>query len=187
MFCKMLDEGQAGDIVGCLLRDLEKNDIKRGQVLAKPGTITPHKKFACELYVLKKEEGGRHTPFFTGYRPQFYIRTADVTGICALPAGTKMAMPGDTVSMTVERIKPVVLEEQGRFAIREGGKTVGVGVITTIIEWESWPKTRGFLSASGPSTTRCSLARSTADERGDRQAHQGACGGADPGSVRQRA
>jgi len=134
MFRKLLDEGQAGDNVGCLLRGVEKDDIERGQVLAKPGSITPHKKFTAEVYVLKKEEGGRHTPFFTNYRPQFYIRTTDVTGMCNLPEGTKMVMPGDTVSISVELITPVAIEEQGRFAIREGGKTVGAGVITKIVE-----------------------------------------------------
>jgi len=134
MFRKLLDEGQAGDNVGCLLRGVEKDDIERGQVLAKPGSILPHKKFSAEVYVLKKEEGGRHTPFFTNYRPQFYIRTTDVTGMCHLPEGTKMVMPGDTVSITVELITPVAIEEQGRFAIREGGKTVGAGVITKILE-----------------------------------------------------
>ena len=134
MFRKLLDEGQAGDNVGCLLRGVEKDDIERGQVLAKPGSITPHKKFTAEVYVLKKEEGGRHTPFFTNYRPQFYIRTTDVTGMCQLPEGTKMVMPGDTVSISVELITPVAIEEQGRFAIREGGKTVGAGVITKIVE-----------------------------------------------------
>ena len=134
MFRKLLDSGEAGDNVGCLLRGVEKDDIERGQVLAKPGSIKTHKKFECEVYILKKDEGGRHTPFFTNYRPQFYVRTTDVTGTCALPEGTKMVMPGDTVTMSVELITPVAIEEQGRFAIREGGKTVGAGVITKIIE-----------------------------------------------------
>jgi elongation factor Tu len=134
MFRKLVDEGIAGDNVGCLLRGIEKNDIERGQVLCKPGSLTPHKKFTCEVYVLKKEEGGRHTPFFTNYRPQFYVRTTDVTGTCDLPEGTKMVMPGDTVSMTVSLITPIALEEQMRFAIREGGKTVGAGVVTKILE-----------------------------------------------------
>jgi elongation factor Tu len=134
MFRKLLDQGQAGDNVGCLLRGIEKHEIERGQVLAKPGTITPHKKFHGEVYVLKKEEGGRHTPFFTNYRPQFYVRTTDVTGTVALPEGVKMVMPGDNIQMTVELQTPVALEEQMRFAIREGGKTVGAGVVTKILE-----------------------------------------------------
>jgi elongation factor Tu len=134
MFRKQLDEGQAGDNVGCLLRGIEKEGIERGQVLAKPGTIKPHKKFLGEVYVLKKEEGGRHTPFFPNYRPQFYIRTTDVTGSCQLPEGVKMVMPGDNVTMEIELITSVALEEQMRFAIREGGKTVGAGVVTKIIE-----------------------------------------------------
>ena len=133
MFRKLLDPGQAGDNVGCLLRGVEKDDIERGQVLAKPGSITPHTKFEGEVYVLKKEEGGRHTPFFTNYRPQFYIRTTDVTGTCQLPEGVKMVMPGDNITMTIELIAPVALEEQMRFAIREGGKTVGAGIVTKIL------------------------------------------------------
>ena len=134
MFRKLLDEGQAGDNVGCLLRGIEKDDIERGQVLAKPGSILPRTKFNAEVYVLKKEEGGRHTPFFTNYRPQFYIRTTDVTGTCNLPEGVKMVMPGDNITMNIELIAPVALEEQMRFAIREGGKTVGAGVVTKILE-----------------------------------------------------
>jgi elongation factor Tu len=134
MFRKQMDEGQAGDNVGCLLRGIEKEGIERGQVLAKPGTIKPHKKFTGEVYVLKKEEGGRHTPFFTNYRPQFYIRTTDVTGSVMLPEGIKMVMPGDNITVEVELITSVALEEQMRFAIREGGKTVGAGVVTKIIE-----------------------------------------------------
>jgi elongation factor Tu len=134
MFRKSMDEGQAGDNVGCLLRGIEKEGIERGQVLAKPGSIKPHKKFTGEVYVLKKEEGGRHTPFFTNYRPQFYIRTTDVTGSVMLPEGVKMVMPGDNVTVEVELITNVALEEQMRFAIREGGKTVGAGVVTKIIE-----------------------------------------------------
>jgi elongation factor Tu len=134
MFRKQMEEGQAGDNVGCLLRGIEKDGIERGQVLAKPGTIKPHKKFLGEVYVLKKEEGGRHTPFFTNYRPQFYIRTTDVTGSCKLPEGVKMVMPGDNVTMEIELITSVALEEQMRFAIREGGKTVGAGVVTKILE-----------------------------------------------------
>jgi len=134
MFRKQLDEGQAGDNVGCLLRGVEKEGIERGQVLAKPGSINPHKKFLGEVYVLKKEEGGRHTPFFANYRPQFYIRTTDVTGSCQLPEGVKMVMPGDNVTMEIELITTVALEEQMRFAIREGGKTVGAGVVTKILE-----------------------------------------------------
>jgi elongation factor Tu len=134
MFRKSLDEGQAGDNVGCLLRGIEKEAIERGQVLAKPGSIKPHKKFLGEVYVLKKEEGGRHTPFFTNYRPQFYIRTTDVTGSVKLPDGVKMVMPGDNITMEIELITTVALEEQMRFAIREGGKTVGAGVVTQILE-----------------------------------------------------
>jgi len=134
MFRKQLDEGQAGDNVGCLLRGVEKEGIERGQVLAKPGSIHPHKKFFGEVYVLKKEEGGRHTPFFTNYRPQFYIRTTDVTGSVKLPDGVKMVMPGDNITMEIELITSVALEEQMRFAIREGGKTVGAGVVTKIVE-----------------------------------------------------
>jgi elongation factor Tu len=134
MFRKLLDQGQAGDNVGCLLRGIEKEQIERGQVLAKPGTITPHKKFNGEVYVLKKEEGGRHTPFFTNYRPQFYMRTTDVTGTVELPEGVKMVMPGDNIQMIVTLHTPVALEEQMRFAIREGGKTVGAGVVTKILE-----------------------------------------------------
>jgi elongation factor Tu len=134
MFRKLLDQGQAGDNIGVLLRGIEKNDVERGQILCKPGTVTPHKKYTGEVYVLKKEEGGRHTPFFTNYRPQFYMRTTDVTGTCALPEGTKMVMPGDNVTMTIELITPVGLEEQMRFAIREGGRTVGAGIVTKVIE-----------------------------------------------------
>jgi elongation factor Tu len=134
MFRKSLDFATAGDNAGLLLRGVEKNDIERGQVLAKPGSITPHKKFIGQVYVLKKEEGGRHTPFFTNYRPQFYIRTTDVTGTVSLPQDIKMVMPGDNVEMTVDLITPVALEEQMRFAIREGGKTVGAGVVTKILE-----------------------------------------------------
>ena len=134
MFRKLLDEGQAGDNVGCLLRGINREEIERGQVLAKPGSITPHTKFSAEVYVLKKEEGGRHTPFFKGYRPQFYIRTMDITGSIELPEGVEMVMPGDSVNMKVELISPVALEVGSRFAIREGGRTVGAGVITEIIE-----------------------------------------------------
>jgi elongation factor Tu len=134
MFRKLLDQGEAGDNIGALLRGTKREDIERGQVLAKPGTITPHKKFNGEVYVLKKEEGGRHTPFFTNYRPQFYMRTTDVTGTVELPEGVKMVMPGDNIQMTVSLHTPVALEEQMRFAIREGGKTVGAGVVTKILE-----------------------------------------------------
>jgi elongation factor Tu len=133
MFRKQLDQGQAGDNVGVLLRGIEKDAIERGQVLAKPGSITPHTKFKGEVYVLKKEEGGRHTPFFTNYRPQFYIRTTDVTGSCMLPDGVKMVMPGDNITMEIELITPVALEAQMRFAIREGGRTVGAGVVSEIL------------------------------------------------------
>jgi elongation factor Tu len=134
MFRKILTEGIAGDNVGCLLRGIERDDVERGQVLAKPGSITPHTKFQSEVYVLKKEEGGRHTPFFQGYRPQFYIRTMDVTGESELPAGVEMVMPGDNVNLIVKLIVPVALEVGSRFAIREGGRTVGAGVITKILE-----------------------------------------------------
>ena len=133
MFRKLLDEGRAGDNVGCLLRGTKKEDVERGQVLAKPGSITPHTKFKCEVYVLTKEEGGRHTPFFNGYRPQFYFRTTDVTGVATLPTGTEMVMPGDNVTLDVELITPIAMEEGVRFAVREGGKTVGAGVVTKII------------------------------------------------------
>ncbi|WP_353226377.1 elongation factor Tu, partial [Salinisphaera hydrothermalis] len=132
MFRKLLDQGQAGDNIGALLRGTKREDIERGQVLAKPGSITPHTTFECEVYVLKKEEGGRHTPFFKGYRPQFYFRTTDVTGACELPADTEMVMPGDNVTMNVELIHPIAMEEGLRFAIREGGRTVGAGVVTKI-------------------------------------------------------
>ena len=134
MFQKSLDQGQAGDNVGILLRGLKKEDIERGQVLAKPGSITPHTEFEAEVYVLSKDEGGRHTPFFTGYKPQLYIRTSDITGDVTLPAGTEMVMPGDTANLTVKLIVPVALEEKSKFAIREGGKTVGAGVVTKIIK-----------------------------------------------------
>ena len=134
MFRKLLDEAQAGDNIGVLLRGIEKNQVERGQVLAAPGTIHPHKKFKGQVYILKKEEGGRHTPFFNGYRPQFYFRTTDVTGVAHLPAGTEMVMPGDNVEMEVELIMPVAMEEQLRFAIREGGRTVGSGVVTKILD-----------------------------------------------------
>ncbi len=133
MFRKLLDEGFAGDNVGLLLRGIDKKDIERGMVLAKPGSIKPHTKFQAEVYVLTKEEGGRHTPFFKGYRPQFYFRTTDVTGAIELPAGTEMVMPGDNVQMTIELIIPIAMEEQLRFAIREGGRTVGAGVVTKIL------------------------------------------------------
>ena len=134
MFRKLLDRGEAGDNVGCLLRGIEKDDVERGQCLAKPGSITPHKKFEGEVYVLKKEEGGRHTPFFTNYRPQFFIRTTDVTGTITLPEGVKMVMPGDNIKMVVELITPIAMEQGMRFAIREGGRTVGSGVATKILE-----------------------------------------------------
>ena len=134
MFRKLLDQGEAGDNAGLLLRGVEKEDIKRGMVLAKPGSITPHKKFKAEIYVLKKEEGGRHTPFFKGYRPQFYFRTTDVTGNIILPEGTEMVMPGDNVTLDVELITPIAMDKELRFAIREGGHTVGAGVVTEIIE-----------------------------------------------------
>ncbi len=134
MFRKLLDEGQAGDNVGLLLRGIAKEEIERGMVLAKPNSIKPHTKFEGEVYVLTKEEGGRHTPFFKGYRPQFYLRTTDVTGSIELPEGTEMVMPGDNISMTIELVTPVAMEEQLRFAIREGGRTVGAGRVTKIIK-----------------------------------------------------
>jgi elongation factor Tu len=134
MFRKLLDEGQAGDNVGCLLRGTGKEDVERGQVLAKPGSITPHTKFKAQAYVLTKEEGGRHTPFFNGYRPQFYFRTTDVTGVATLPEGTEMVMPGDNVEMTVDLITPIAMDKELRFAIREGGRTVGAGVVAEIVE-----------------------------------------------------
>jgi elongation factor Tu len=134
MFKKLLDEGRAGDNVGLLLRGVEKDDVERGQVVAKPKSITPHKKFKGSVYVLSKEEGGRHTPFFKGYRPQFYFRTTDVTGVAELPEGTEMVMPGDNVNLTVELITPIAMDKGLRFAIREGGRTVGAGTVTDIIE-----------------------------------------------------
>ncbi|MCB0203339.1 MAG: elongation factor Tu [Anaerolineae bacterium] len=134
MFRKMLDQGQAGDNVGCLLRGVDRDEVERGQVLAKPGSITPHTKFEGQVYVLKREEGGRHTPFFAGYRPQFYIRTMDVTGSVELPEGVEMVMPGDNVNLTVELISPMALDKGSKFAIREGGRTVGSGTVTNIIE-----------------------------------------------------
>ena len=134
MFRKSLDSAEAGDNAGALLRGIQRNEVERGQVLAKPGTINPHTKFKAEVYILTKEEGGRHTPFFNGYRPQFYFRTTDVTGVIDLPAGTEMVMPGDNVDMTIELITPIAMEKGLRFAIREGGRTVGSGIVSEIIE-----------------------------------------------------
>ena len=134
MFRKLLDQGQAGDNVGVLLRGTKREEVERGQVLAKPGSITPHTKFEAEVYILTKDEGGRHTPFFKGYRPQFYFRTTDVTGAVELPEGTEMVMPGDNVQMTVDLIAPIAMEDGLRFAIREGGRTVGAGVVAKVIE-----------------------------------------------------
>ncbi len=134
MFRKILDRGEAGDNIGVLLRGTKKDEVERGQVLAKPGSITPHMKFRGEVYVLSKEEGGRHTPFFNGYRPQFYFRTTDMTGTAVLPEGTEMVMPGDNVNLEVELIAPIAMEQGVRFAIREGGRTVGAGTVTDIIE-----------------------------------------------------
>jgi elongation factor Tu len=134
MFRKLLDQGQAGDNVGCLLRGIEREGVERGQVLAKPGSVTPHTNFKAEVYILTKDEGGRHTPFFGNYRPQFYFRTTDVTGIVKLPEGTEMVMPGDNVTIEVELIVPIAMEEKLRFAIREGGRTVGAGVVASIIK-----------------------------------------------------
>jgi elongation factor Tu len=134
MFRKLLDEGRAGDNIGALLRGIDKDEVERGQVLAKPGSIKPYRKFKAEVYVLTKDEGGRHTPFFNGYRPQFYFRTTDVTGVCTLPAGVEMVMPGDNVTMAIELIQPVAMEKELRFAIREGGRTVGAGVVAEILD-----------------------------------------------------
>jgi elongation factor Tu len=134
MFKKLLDEGRAGDNVGLLLRGVEKEEVERGQVIAKPGSITPHKKFKGEVYVLSKEEGGRHTPFFKGYRPQFYFRTTDVTGTVKLPDNVEMVMPGDNIAIEVELITPIAMEKELRFAIREGGRTVGAGVVSEVLE-----------------------------------------------------
>jgi elongation factor Tu len=134
MFRKILDEGEAGDNIGVLLRGTKRDEVERGQVLAKPGSITPHTKFKSQVYILTKEEGGRHTPFFNGYRPQFYFRTTDVTGLATLPEGIEMVMPGDNVELTAELITPIALEKELRFAIREGGRTVGAGVVSEVIE-----------------------------------------------------
>jgi len=134
MFRKLLDEGRAGDNIGALLRGIDKDEVERGQVLAKPGSIKGYKRFKAEVYVLTKDEGGRHTPFFNGYRPQFYFRTTDVTGVCTLPAGVEMVMPGDNVTMAIELIQPIAMEKELRFAIREGGRTVGAGVVAEITE-----------------------------------------------------
>jgi elongation factor Tu len=134
MFRKTLDQGQAGDNIGVLLRGTKREEVERGQVVAKPGSITPHRKFKAEAYILTKEEGGRHTPFFNGYRPQFYFRTTDVTGVAVLPEGVEMVMPGDNVALTVELITPIAMEKELRFAIREGGRTVGAGVISDVLE-----------------------------------------------------
>ena len=134
MFRKLLDQGQAGDNIGVLLRGITREEVERGQVVAKPGSITPHTKFKAEAYILTKEEGGRHTPFFDGYRPQFYFRTTDVTGVAKLPQGTEMVMPGDNVTMEVTLIQPIAMEKELRFAIREGGRTVGAGVVSEVLE-----------------------------------------------------
>jgi elongation factor Tu len=134
MFRKEMEQGEAGDNAGILLRGIKKEEVERGQVLVKPGSITPHTKIRCEVYILSKEEGGRHTPFFSGYRPQFYVRTTDVTGSCTLPEGTEMVMPGDNVEMNVELVAPIALDKGTKFAIREGGRTVGAGVVAEIIE-----------------------------------------------------
>jgi len=133
MFRKLLDSGEAGDNVGCLLRGIDKESVERGQVLCKPGSIKPHKKFKAEAYILTKEEGGRHTPFFDGYRPQFYFRTTDVTGVAKLPEGREMVMPGDNVTMEIELITPIAMDKELRFAIREGGRTVGAGVVAEVV------------------------------------------------------
>jgi len=148
MFRKLLDYGQAGDNVGLLLRGVDKRELERGQVIAAPGSITPHTKFKGQVYVLKKEEGGRHTPFFEGYRPQFYFRTTDVTGTASLPEGVEMVMPGDNVELTVELISPIAMEKELRFAIREGGRTVGAGVVTEILEFtgDNYPKSKVLIN-----------------------------------------
>ena len=147
MFRKLLDSGEAGDNVGCLLRGIDKDAVERGQVLCKPGSIKPHKKFKAEAYILTKEEGGRHTPFFTNYRPQFYFRTTDVTGVVSLPEGTEMVMPGDNVAVTIELITPIAMEEKLRFAIREGGRTVGAGVVTSQSSSRWDPESNGEAGA----------------------------------------
>jgi elongation factor Tu len=134
MFRKLLDQGQAGDNIGVLLRGVKREEVERGQVVAKPASITPHTKFQAGVYILTKEEGGRHTPFFQGYRPQFYFRTTDVTGVVQLPEGSEMVMPGDNVNLTVELIQPIAMEKELRFAIREGGRTVGAGVVSEVIQ-----------------------------------------------------
>ena len=159
MFKKLLDQGQAGDNVGCLLRGIERDDIERGQVLAKTGSVKPHTKFTAQVYVLTKEEGGRHTPFYNGYRPQFYLRTTDVTGAIGLPEGAEMIMPGDNVDMTVELITPIALEIGQRFAIREGGRTVGAGAIVGHHRVGTTWQSSGSGSASRPTTTACSTSR----------------------------
>ena len=159
MFKKLLDEGRAGDNVGCLIRGIEREEIERGQVLAKTGSVKPHTKFTAQVYVLTKEEGGRHTPFYNGYRPQFYLRTTDVTGAIGLPDGAEMIMPGDNVEMTVELITPIALEVGQRFAIREGGRTVGAGAIVTHRRVGTTWRSSGSGSASRPTTTGCSISR----------------------------
>ena len=163
MFKKLLDEGQAGDNVGCLIRGIEREEIERGQVLAKPGSVKPHTKFVAQVYVLTKEEGGRHTPFYNGYRPQFYLRTTDVTGAIGLPDGAEMIMPGDNVEMTVELITPIALEVGQRFAIREGGRTVGAGAIVTHRRvGTTWRRSRPVRRSSSPAPS----ARSGRTRRG---------------------
>ena len=159
MFKKLLDEGRAGDNVGCLIRGIEREEIERGQVLAKSGSIKPHTKFTAQVYVLTKEEGGRHTPFYNGYRPQFYLRTTDVTGAIGLPEGAEMIMPGDNVEMTVELITPIALEVGQRFAIREGGRTVGAGAIVSIAGVGTTWRSSASGSASRPTITDCSISR----------------------------
>ena len=154
MFRKLLDQGQAGDNIGVLLRGTKREEVERGQVLAKPGSITPHTKFSAEVYVLSKEEGGRHTPFFNGYRPQFYFRTTDVTGSIELPQGTEMVMPGDNIAMTVTLIVPIAMEEGLRFAIREGGRTVGAGVVAKITRVSAADRPRVTLSAAALKSAR---------------------------------
>jgi hypothetical protein len=174
MFRKLLDEGQAGDNVGVLLRGTKREDVERGQVLAKPGSITPHTKFECEVYVLTKEEGGRHTPFFKGYRPQFYFRTTDVTGAVQLPEGVEMVMPGDNIKMTVELIAPIAMEEGLRFAIREGGRTVGAGVVAKILEVRPEQRSHGQPEHPHPpqGVRPPSDRQLSTRNRRDRQAHR---------------
>src|ERR1051326_7245052 len=207
MFRKLLDQGEAGDNVGCLLRGIDRDKVERGQVLCKPGSVKPHTKFKAEAYILTKEEGGRHTPFFTNYRPQFYFRTTDVTGVVTLPQGTEMVMPGDNIAMEVHLIVPIAMEEKLRFAIREGGRTVGAGVVASIIDNRTKAKGRGPPPPFGVERPRESRRESherpehpypvegvrpphsrrlDARDRGDPQAHRRAGARAHPGADQDR-